>query len=232
MTASDIRLQARRVNPRGDTQGDRLMSAYRRRKTPTPKRIARRHLAVVFAKWVLPLLALALLSSIAVWPELVRVKDQERIAFRKAFSLEAESGRMLGPRYRGVDERGRPYTVTAASAMQTGPERIALVGPKGDIVTESGTWLMAQSKQGVFIQRRSLLDLSKDVTLYREDGTTLKTDAVAVDLKAGAASSGDKTHAEGPFGTLDAQGFMLTGKGASIQFTGPAHVVLNGAEAK
>ena len=208
------------------------MSTYRHRKTPTPKGIARRHLTVVFAKWVLPALALALLGSIAVWPELVQVKDQERIAFRKSFSLEAASGRMLDPRYRGVDEHGRPYTVTAASATQTSPERIALVDPKGDVLTESGTWLMAQSRQGVFIQRRSLLDMSKDVTLYREDGTTLKTDAIAIDLKAGAAASGDKTHAEGPFGTLDAQGFMLTGKGASIQFTGPAHLVLNGAEAK
>ncbi len=208
------------------------MSTYRHRKTPTPKRIARRHLTVVFAKWVLPALALALLGSIAVWPELVQVKDQERIAFRKSFSLEAASGRMLDPRYRGVDERGRPYTVTATSATQTSPERIALVNPKGDILTESDTWLMAQSRQGVFIQRRSLLDMSKDVTLYREDGTTLKTDAIAIDLKAGAAASGDKTHAEGPFGMLDAQGFMLTGKGTSIQFTGPAHLVLNGAEAR
>ncbi len=27
---------------------------------------------------------------------------------------------------------------------------------------------------------------------------------------------------EGPFGTLDAQGFTITDKGAAIQFTGPA----------
>ena len=187
---------------------------------------------MVFAKWVLPLLALALLGSIAAWPEIIRVKDQERIAFRKAFSLEAQSGRMVDPRYRGVDERGRPYTVTATAATQTSPERIALVDPKADMVTESGTWLMVQSKAGVFIQRQSLLDLSKDVLLYREDGTTLRTDAIAADLKAGAAASSDKTHAEGPFGTLDAQGFMLTDKGSAIQFTGPAHLVLNGAEAK
>ncbi len=201
-----------------------------RQAPPTAAGIARRHVMVVLAKWLLPLLALLLLSSIAVWPELMRVKDQGRIAFRRAFSVEADTGRMLQPRYRGVDERGRPYTVTAASALQTGPERIALTDPKGDIVTESGTWLMGESQAGVFIQHQSMLDLSGNVLLYREDGTTLRTDAAVVDLKAGAAASSDKTRAEGPFGTLDAQGFTLIDKGAAIQFTGPAHLVLNGAE--
>ena len=41
-------------------------------------------------------------------------------------------------------------------------------------------------------------------------------------------TSSDRTHAEGPFGTLDAQGFVLVDKGAVIQFQGPAHMVLNG----
>ncbi len=36
-------------------------------------------------------------------------------------------------------------------------------------------------------------------------------------------------HAEGPFGTLDAQGFTLTDKGSAIQFFGPGHLVLNSA---
>ncbi len=73
-----------------------------------------------------------------------------------------------------------------------------------------------------------MLDLSKDVVLYRDDGTVMRTHTAAVDIKQGAASSNDKTHAEGPFGVLDAQGFMLTDKGAAIQFQGPARLILNG----
>ena len=204
----------------------------RRTRAPTASGIARRRAMVVLTKWSLPILAIALLGSVALWPELTRVGEQTRIGFRKAFSVDAETGRMLQPRYRGVDERGRPYTVTATSAQQTGPERIALTDPKGDIVTESGTWVMVEAKQGVYIQHSALMDLSHDVTLYREDGTTLTTDAVAIDLKASVAASDDMTHAEGPFGVLDAQGFTLIDKGAAIQFHGPAHLVLNGAEAK
>ena len=88
---------------------------------------------------------------------------------------------------------------------------------------------MLQSKHGVFLQHTNQLDLSHDVTLYRDDGTTMTTASASVDLKNGAAASAEPTHAEGPFGTLDAQGFTVTDKGAAIQFTGPAHLVLNGA---
>ena len=203
-----------------------------RKPAPTARRIARRRFMVGMTKWTLPLFALALLGSIAAWPEIVRVTDHSRVAFRRAMQLEVESGLMRNPRYHGLDQRGRPFTVTARTANQTSPERIALVDPKGDLTTESGSWLMVQSRDGVFIQHQSLLDLSHDVTLYREDGTVLETDTAAMDLKAGAGTSDDLTHAEGPFGTLDAQGFTLTEKGAVIQFAGPAHAVLNAAEGK
>ena len=207
-------------------------AVIRRRQAPTARRIARRRLMVGLTKWALPLFALLLLGSVAAWPEISRVMDHSRTSFRRALQLEAESGAMKGPRYHGLDQRGRPYTVTATTATQTSPERVALVDPKGDVITESGSWLMAQAKAGVFIQHQSLLDLSNDVTLYREDGTTLQTDTAAMDLKAGAGASDDKTHAEGPFGTLDAQGFTMIDKGATIQFQGRSHAILNAASAK
>ncbi len=208
---------------------DRLSAAgaARIRRAPTASRIARRRVMVTLTKWLLPLGALLLLASVALWPEIARVKDQGRIAFRRAFSVESESGRMKEPRYRGVDERGRPYTITAASAMQAGPLRIDLVEPKGDLVPDNGSWIMVESHAGVYIQHVGQLDLSHDVVLYRDDGTVMRTQSAAVDVKQGAAASDDMTHAEGPFGVLDAQGFTLTDKGAAIQFHGPARLVLN-----
>jgi lipopolysaccharide export system protein LptC len=211
---------------------DRLAAGVKRRPAPTAQRIARRRFMVGMTKWTLPLVALALLGSIAAWPEIARITDHSRVAFRRAMQLEPESGQMLAPHYHGVDQRGRPYTVTATSADQTSPERVALINPKGDLTLENGTWVFVQAKDGVFIQHQSLLDLSHDVYLYREDGTTLETDAAAMDLRSGAGTSSDLTHSEGPFGSLDAQGFTLTDKGSVIQFQGPAHAILNAAEAK
>ncbi len=61
-----------------------------------------------------------LLASIALWPEIARVTEQGRIAFRRVFASSADSGRMLQPHYRGVDERGRPYTLTATGRTRPG----------------------------------------------------------------------------------------------------------------
>ncbi len=214
------------------TRPDRLSAAgsARIRQAPTASRIARRRLVVTLTKWLLPVAALLLLSSVALWPEIERVRDHGRIAFRRAFSIEPDSGRMRQARYSGVDERGRPFTVTAESALQNGPVRIDLTEPKGDLVTESGSWVMVQGREGVYIQRAGQLDLSHDVTLYRDDGTAMRTQSAAVDVRQGAAASSEMTHAEGPFGVLDAQGFTLVDKGAAIQFHGPAKLTLSGHE--
>ena len=210
---------------------DRLSAAgpVRARRVPSASGIARRRVLVTLTKWVLPVGALALLGSIAVWPELTKVKEQGRIAFRRAFSAVPDSGRLREPRYRGVDDRGRPYTITADWAQQSGPVRVNLQEPKGDLVPEGGGWLMVQSHEGVYVQHSGQLDLSKDVVLYRDDGTVMRTQSAAVDVKNAAAASDDQTHAEGPFGVLDAQGFALVDKGAVVQFHGPARLVLNEA---
>jgi len=202
-------------------------TATRLRRPPTPRHLARRHLAITLVKWVLPALALALLSSIALWPEFNRATEEARAAFRRV-SAEVQGGQLIDARYHGIDDKGRPYTITAATAQQDGPGRINLTMPKGDISFQDGTWLMLHSRQGVFMQQLNELDMSRDVTLYRDDGTTMVTASAAIDLKNGAAAGAQPVHAEGPFGTLDAVGFTLVDKGANIQFGGPAHLVLNG----
>ncbi len=183
-----------------------------------------------WSKRLLPLLALVLLSSLALWPELDREAEQARIAYRRVTGAETDAARLLDARYRGLDERGRPYTVTADTAVQVSPERVDLTKPVGDSTMQNGTWLQLSAKQGVFIQHLGQLDLQGHVVLYRDDGTTMTSATATMDLKSGAASSNDRVHAEGPFGTLDARAFVFTDKGDLIQFTGPAKLVLNGGQ--
>lgn len=208
--------------------GQHLISATanRVRRPPTPGGIARRRVLVNVTKWLLPSIALGLLSTIALWPELDRATDQSRVAFRRVGG-DVNGAQVTDARYRGVDERGRPYTVTASVARQVGPERVNLTNPKGDITQENGTWLMLQSKQGVYIQHASQLDLSDNVVLYRDDGATVRTSSASIDLKNGVAAGAEPVNVEGPFGTLDAQGFTITDKGAAMQFAGPARLVMN-----
>ncbi|MDB5402902.1 MAG: hypothetical protein JWQ55_4920 [Rhodopila sp.] len=200
----------------------------RDRVPPAPGRIARRRFLITLTKWLLPMVAAALLASVALWPEIQDATTKARLTMNHV-SGEVEGGKLIDARYNGIDEKGRPYTITAATARQLDPERVGLTTPKGDITLENGTWLMLTSKEGTFMQHLNQLDLVKDVTLYRDDGTTLHTESASIDLKAGAAAGSEHVHAEGPFGVLDAQGFTVMDKGSAIDFPGPAHLVLNGA---
>jgi lipopolysaccharide export system protein LptC len=200
----------------------------RDRVPPAPRRIARRRFLITLTKWVLPMVATALLASIALWPEIQEATLKGRMAM-KHVSGEMDGGKLLDARYNGIDEKGRPYTITAATAWQIDPERVGLTMPKGDITLENGTWLMLTSKKGTYIQHLNQLDLVQDVTLYRDDGTTMHTESASIDVKAGAAAGSQPVHVEGPFGVLDAEGFTVMDKGTAIDFPGPAHLVMNGA---
>ncbi len=190
---------------------------------------ARRRSLVRVAKYLLPVAALALLCSIALWPEISRNIQNGRVTWKRLTTMKMETGLMMRPRYHGLDGANRPYTVSAATAARDGPNRVNLVMPVGDLTLQNGTWVLLRAKKGVFLQHSNELDLADSVWLYREDGTTLSSAAATMNLKLGAGDSDQYTHAEGPFGTLDAQGFTLVDKGAVIQFHGPARLVMNGA---
>ena len=199
------------------------------RPTPTQASMARHGFMVSWTKRLLPVMALLLLASVALWPEIVRQTDLNSLGARHGMSGDLQAGKLVNMRYRGTDERNRPYTVTASQAAQDGPERINLVDPKGDMISENGSWTFGQSKDGVYIQHAGLLDMSHDVVIYRDNGITLRTQSAVMDLKTGAGAGNEATHAEGPFGTLDAQGFALVDKGAVIQFQGASRLLLNGS---
>jgi lipopolysaccharide export system protein LptC len=194
---------------------------------PSAPAIARRRRRISIAKLALPALAACLLAAVALWPELTgtnRLGEPVRPG-----QPQVASGQILDASYRGIDEAGRRYTVTATAATQNGGDLVNLVEPKGDIGGAIGTWLYSQSRTGVFDRARRQLDLSGDVMLYRSDGTILTTDTATMDLAHGVAVGDDRVHVEGPFGTLDAQGFAASDGGQVVRFTGPGRLVLRDA---
>ena len=198
-------------------------------KSKPQRQMARRGNAVRFAKYALPVIALALLSSIALWPEITRTIERGRVTWHRLSMIDTSGGEMRLPRYRGFDEQNQPYMVSAQAAVQIDQDRYKLRNPRGDVTTRSGTWLQVQSRHGIYAQHENQLDLSQDVMLYKQDGTVMNTASATIDMKQGVATSSVYTHAEGPFGTLDAEGFTLVDKGGIVQFHGPAKLVLNGA---
>jgi lipopolysaccharide export system protein LptC len=202
--------------------------SLRERFAPVPGDLARRHLLITVTKFVLPAVAIALLSAIALWPDFIHRQGFAHIE-RGDLSADIDGAQIRHARYHGVDEKGQPYTVTTDTARQVDADRVELFKPQGDLTQANGVWLNLRAEHGMFAQKANTLDLWQNVVLYRDDGTTLTTASATIDMHNNTATSADPVHAEGPFGVLDAQGFTVTDKGTAVQFSGQTHLVLSGA---
>ncbi len=207
----------------------RLMAPSRERWAPSAAQMARRRIAMRLAKWLLPLAGVALLVGIAVWPELDRMEDRARVSFRRVLQAQPDAVRMVEPRYQGLDEQNRPFTVTADVAAQTDrPDIVELERPRADILLTDGSWVLLESRDGRFDKASNRLDLSGEVTLWQDGGNMLVTEAAVIDLKEGSAGGDRPVAAQGPFGTLVSEGFRLTERGHVVVFTGRARAMLEG----
>jgi lipopolysaccharide export system protein LptC len=206
-----------------------LLLPSRARRVPSRGALRRRSLLVQLAKVLLPAFALALLGAVAFWPELDGQSDTGRVSFRRTQEPRAEALRVVNPRYRGLDELGRAYTVTATLAEQVGAEEILdLTEPHADMLLTDGGWVFLRADRGRFDKAANRLLLRGEVTIYHDDGTMLRTPEVLVQMSEGAAEGDAPVAAQGGFGTLTAQGFRLHDRGAVVVFTGNARAVLEG----
>jgi lipopolysaccharide export system protein LptC len=209
--------------------GRQMLPLSRERRGLSRGQLARRRFAVRWTKRLLPALALTLLAAVVFWPEIDGGDDHSRMSFRRTDQPRAEALRVMDPRYQGVDDLNRPFTITAAAAQQPGSEQVLdLDEPRADMTLSDGAWVFVQARQGRFDRPANHLDLSGEVTIYHDSGIMLRTDSAAVQIDAGSASGDAPVAIQGGFGTLTAEGFRLTEGGEVILFTGRAHAVLEG----
>jgi lipopolysaccharide export system protein LptC len=203
----------------------------RARRSYTRGSILRRRVVVRLLKYLLPLGALALLSTIVLWPEFERTGENARLSFRRMSRAAPESVRVVDPRYQGVDEQGRPYNVTALTASQQGSTNVVdLDAPRGDLMLSGGGWMLVESRDGRYDRTANILDLQGDVTIWQDDGTLIETQEARVDVKGGNAEGDRPIAAQGNFGTITGDGFRLRDRGAVVVFTGNARAVLEGGQ--
>ena len=125
----------------------RISTATGPRSTIGAVALARRRHRITLAKFILPGAALLLLCTIAAWPEVERIEGGARTAIAH-ITGDITAARVTGATYHSVDAQGRPYTVTAATAQQDGPERVNLTLPKGDITLQNGYLAHGEGKTG------------------------------------------------------------------------------------
>jgi lipopolysaccharide export system protein LptC len=180
----------------------------------------------------LPVLGVALLALVAVWPRLIPLLDSVRFGLPVIDLREARELRMLNPRYAGIDRFGRPYVVTSAIGRQA-PSRddlMSLEQPRAEMTTHSGARVVVTAATAMYQSQAQLLDLFGDVDLVHENGTRFVTKSAHVDVAADTAAGYDPVTGHGPSGDITAQGFRVLERGDTIVFTGSSNLLLKGAK--
>ena len=189
--------------------------------------LSRYSLFVNSMKVFLPALAAALIILVVAWPQLVPDENSFQIEIIKNAAEQAKNLAMINAKYDGVDEEGRPFTVTADMATQLSDQRtqIELQLPKADMTLNDGTWLALNAKVGNYDRDAELLDLRGDVSLFHDRGFEMTTESAQVNLAEGTAQGDQTVEGHGPVGILRAEGFQVLDRGSRIIFTGQSQMI-------
>ena len=191
-------------------------------------RIAQYSRYVNFMKFILPLMALALVAAIMIWPQLQVMDTSFSIALSNAKLSTKEGLSMVNARFVGVDLKKQPFSITAdiAKNLLKDITQIELEMPKADITVSDGSWLVLTANSGVYYQKRKFLNLEGAVNLFHDSGYEFKTKKANIDLNQGIAISNEPVKGQGPFGQLQAEGFQIENKGNKISFLGKSKLIL------
>ena len=197
-----------------------------RRERPTFNPLYGRFVGLV--KIILPTIATALIVLVAVWPHLNEQKKRFAIGPTEIDATDAENLRMVNPKYTGVDDRRRPYSVTANTAGQEDGKSslVTLDAPKADVLLGDDTWIALTATSGVFDRENQILELTGAVNLLHDSGYEFSTSSAIFDLSAGDATGTEPVTGQGPFGHLKAEGFRIHNRGQRVEFSGKSKLVI------
>ena len=181
-------------------------------------------LFVRIMKFALPLAAVAIVGVLITRMTSSTPQLQNLAAQPQAEKTTPGLIEMVQPKYEGIDEKGRPYTVTAdkvTRAVDT-PDTVLFANPVADITLADKTWLAAQARTGTLDRATAILDLKDDVSIFHDSGYELHAQDLRIYLKLKTARTSLPVQAQGPIGTLAAKSLDVLDQGDLIIFGGPA----------
>lgn len=174
---------------------------------------------VRFMKVGIPLAAVILAGTMVIWPQFQKRDEGFRVTFTTVPQTN-EALTMEKPRYQGLDQRNRPYLVTAERAIQDpGDNRlISLDHPQGDMTASDGSWITLAANNGIYNQETRLLMLQGDINIYSDRGIEFHALSAELDLGNSTVASDEKVWGHGAFGAIRANGLRVWDKGSRIEF--------------
>ena len=136
--------------------------------------------------------------------------------------------KMIAPRYYGLDEKDRPFELSAKQATQISEtdKLFSLIKPNGMIRLGEDKWSKVTADKGLFDQEKQYLTLEHNVSLFRDDGQEYHTEIAYIDFKTGYIYGDQEMKGDGPKGKITSKGFQIYDYGQKYIFNGRAHLTL------
>ena len=181
---------------------------------------------VTLMKYALPVVAGSVLLLVVVWPEF-KPKPERFAVGISDLKVNVEGGqRVVNARFTGVDSENRPFSVTADAVVQDAKDGVKLTQPKADVTLAGNSWVAITAPQGTFWRKPKVLNLVGGVDLFHDAGYEFQTVEARIDFRIGAAFGDMPVKGQGPFGTVDAEGFRIVESGNRIIFSGKCRLVI------
>jgi lipopolysaccharide export system protein LptC len=155
-------------------------------------------------------------------------KEISFILDKNKVDVTRERLRVETARYRGQDERGRPFTLDAASAVQVSAADpvVQLAGVEARILLEDGP-ASVQAREGRYDMDKEQVDVVGQILFSAADGYKLRTRDVAVNLNDRVMTSRGRVDGTMPLGRFSADRMTVDLPDRRVVLTGRArlHIV-------
>lgn len=190
---------------------------------------------VYWARRVLPLLALLVVTALVAWPLLQKKTTAvlEQVPQNKIAPAQPEPAlTVVKAEFKGVDNQQRPYHIVAEKIQQglDTTQPIVLENPKANLELSADNHLNLAANSAVFDRTKNTLQLDGQVTLINQDGYTLTTQNMAIDLTTNHAQTNQPVTLIGTQVNLQGAGLELTQDAQLLKVQGPAKLVLTPLE--
>lgn len=179
-------------------------------------RFRRHSLLVSFWRGALPTIMGVSIVGMAVWAGVKTFGDLQP-ANRQAGEI-----RMIGPEFHGHDKKGRPYVVTAESAVRdpVKTDRSLLTKPKLVMQTENRGDLTVIADTGVYDEAAKTMDLSGNVVATDGQGYRFASPSAHVVSDAHTVSGRQGVVITGPLGQTSGSAYSMDDKAGHALITG------------
>ncbi|HEX8533722.1 MAG TPA: LPS export ABC transporter periplasmic protein LptC [Allosphingosinicella sp.] len=175
-------------------------------------------------KILLPTAIGVLLAYLALAP-LQKGRDISFILDKNKVEVAKERMRVEAARYRGQDNKGRPFTLDASSAVQPNSQVkiVDILGMSAEIGLDNGPATLRAGK-GRYDMEAQKVDIIGAIQLAAADGYRLETRDVAVDLNAQQLESRGRVDGTMPLGRFSADKLQADLPQKKVVLTGRARL--------